>query len=221
MRHPIPVKRVQAALRARQSIGDEPVGQAFPTASANRPTRSLQALNLVVFQSAWFAAILGAAHRMPLWGTAAVAAAVCWHLSVSARPLQEFKLVVIVCLIGFASESLAAVQGYIVYPSGQPVAYLAPYWMVALWGLLAIALNVTMRWLKTRLWLASMLGAVAGPMSFVSGVRLGGAQFVHAVPALATMACTWAVLMPTLVWLSNRFDGVVVPDVPTVDPIGS
>ena len=85
---------------------------------------------------------------------------------------------------------------------------------------MAIALNVTMRWLKTRLWLASILGAVAGPASFVSGVRLGGAHFNHAVPALVMMACTWAVLMPTLVWLSNRFDGVVVPERSAVGPIG-
>ncbi len=172
------------------------------------PSRALQLLNFVFFQAAWFAAVLGAAHQLPLWGTAAVVAAIGWHLSVSARPLQELKLVGAACLIGFAVESAVAMQGNITYPSGQPVAYLAPYWMVALWGLLAMALNVTMRWLKTRLWLASLLGALAGPASFASGVRLGGAHFVHAVPALLTMACTWAVLMPALVWLSNRFDGV-------------
>ena len=201
-------------------MNDASFGQSFALAVDNRPTRHLQLLNFVIFQAAWFAAILGAAHQVPLWGAAAVVAAIGWHLSVSARPIQEFKLVVIVCLIGFVIESLAAVQGHVVYPSGQPVAYLAPYWMVALWGLLAIALNVTMRWLKTRLWLASVLGAVAGPASFVSGVSLGGAHFNHAVPALVMMACTWAVLMPTLVWLSNRFDGVVVPARPAVDPTG-
>lgn len=219
MANPISAIRVPATLVARLWLNDAPVGQSLASVGDNRPTRSLQLLNFVVVQAAWFAAILGAAHGVPLWGAAAVVVAIGWHLSVSARSIQEFKLVVIVCLIGFGIESLAAVQGHVIYPSGQPVAYLAPYWMVALWGLLAIALNVTMRWLKTRLWLASILGAVAGPVSFVSGVRLGGAHFNHAVPALVTMACTWAVLMPTLVWLSNRFDGVVVPERYAVDPI--
>ena len=175
------------------------------------PTRPIQLANFVVFQAAWFAAVLGAAHHIPLWGTACVLAAMAWHLGVSARPAQEAKLIAIVCAIGFVVETVAALQGHIAYPSGQPDPRLAPYWMVALWGLLAIALNVTMRWLKSRLWLAAVLGAVAGPASFVSGVKLGGAQFIDATPALVTMACTWAVLMPALVWLSNRFDGVAVP----------
>ncbi len=175
------------------------------------PTRTLQIVNFVVFQAAWFAAVLGAAHGVPLWGTAAVVAAIGWHLAVSARPRAEAKLVGIACLIGVVVETFAAMQGHIAYPSGQPVATVAPYWMVALWGLLAIALNVTMRWLRGRPWLAALLGAVAGPLAFVSGVRLGGAVFIDATPALATMACVWAVLMPVLMRLSERYDGVAVP----------
>ncbi len=153
------------------------------------PTRGVQIANFVVFQAAWFAAVLGAAHQLPLWGTACVIAVIAWHLGISARPAQEAKLIGIACVVGLVVESAVAMQGHVAYPSGQPVAWLAPYWMVALWGELAIALNVTMRWMKRRLWLASVLGAIAGPASFVSGVKLGGAQFVDTTPALVTLAC--------------------------------
>jgi hypothetical protein len=182
--------------------------------AAARPTRALQLLNFVVFQAAWFAAVLGAAHQVPLWGTVAVAVAIAWHLFVSARPAEEAKLVAALCAIGFVVETANVLMGHVAYPSGQPDPRLAPYWRVALWGLLAIALNVTMRWLKHRPLLAAVLGAVAGPASFVSGVRLGGAVFVDALPAIVTMVCTWAVLMPAAMWLSSRFDGVAVPEVP-------
>jgi hypothetical protein len=57
---------------------------------------------------------------------------------------------------------------------------------------------------------------VAGPAAFASGVRLGGARFVDAAPALAAMACSWAMLMPVLMWLSNHFDGVVLPEAEAV-----
>ena len=176
------------------------------------PTRAIQLANLLVFQTAWFAAVLGAAHGFPFLGTAAVVAAIGWHLGVSARPAEEAKLVGLACLFGFVLESFSAMRGVIAYPSGQPDPRLAPYWMVALWGLLAIALNVTMRWLRPRLWLAAVLGAVAGPASFASGVQLGGARFVDAPAALAWLAIVWAVAMPLLVWLSMRFDGVAVPE---------
>ena len=181
-------------------------------AATSRPTQTIQLLNFIVFQAAWFAAVLGAAHESPLWGTAAVLAAFAWHLAVSARPAEEAKLFALVCLIGFIVETGNAMLGHVSYPSGQPVANLAPYWMVALWGLLAIALNVTMRWMKRRYALAAVLGAVAGPMSFIGGVKLGGAQFIHTTPALIIMACSWAVLMPALMGLSMRFDGVAVPE---------
>ena len=180
-----------------------------PTLTA--PTRTVQAANFIVFQAAWFAAVLGAAHRLPLWGTAAVIAAIAWHLGVSARPAHEAWLVGLASVIGFGVETAMVGLGHVRYPSGQPVAGLPPYWMVALWALLAIALNVTMRWLKPRLWLAALFGAVGGPLSFVGGVELGGAEFVDRSAALWTMACAWALLMPLLVALSNRFDGVAVP----------
>lgn len=176
------------------------------------PTRGVQIANFVVFQSAWFAAVLGAAHHIPLWGTTCVIAAIVWHLGISARPRQEAKLIGLACAIGIVAESLIAMQGNVTYASGQPVAWLAPYWMVALWGELAIALNVTMRWMKRRLWLAALLGAIGGPAAFSAGVQLGGAAFVDETTALVTLAGLYGVLMPLLMWLSNRFDGVSVPE---------
>jgi hypothetical protein len=178
---------------------------------ASVPSRVRLLANFIVFEAAWFAAILGAAHGAPAWGTAAVVAAVAWHVAISARPLTELALAAVLCAIGAVVETFVVMQGHVAYPSGQPVAWLAPYWMVALWGEFAIALNVTLRWLKNRPLLAVVLGAVAGPLSFVGGVRLGGARFVDATPALVTLAVTWGVLMPLLMALSNRFDGVAVP----------
>lgn len=177
-----------------------------------RPTRAMQWTNAVVFQCAWFAAVLGAAQQRPLLGTACVAAAVAWHLAVSARPAREALLVALACLIGVVVESAIVRQGHVAYPSGQPWPTLAPYWIVALWGLLAIALNVTMRWLHGRMVLAALLGAALGPLSFSSGARLGGAQLLHPTEALLTLALVWAVLMPVLVTLATRLDGVAVPE---------
>ena len=179
-------------------------------APAPAPGRARQLANFAVFQGAWFAAIVGAAHGAPAWGSAAVLAAIGWHLAVSARPLEEAKLVALACVLGFAIETASVQVGAIAYPSGQPDPHLPPYWLVALWGLLAIALNVTLRWLKRKPLLAAALGAVLGPLSFVSGVRLGGARFVDLVPALVLLCASWAVAMPVLMALSCRFDGVAV-----------
>ncbi len=179
-----------------------------PARDAGAPSRVRQLANFVVFEAAWFACILGVAHGQPLWGTAAVVAAIAWHAAISARPATELALVAILCAIGLVAESLVVAQGHVAYPAGQPVAWLAPYWMVMLWGEFGIALNVTLRWLKRRPLLSMVLGAVFGPLSFLGGVRLGGARFVDEPAALVTLACMWAVLMPLVMWISDRFDGV-------------
>ena len=93
------------------------------------------------------------------------------------------------------------------------VAYVAAHFAVQVLhasptGRLAIALNVTLRWLKGRPLLAAMLGALLGPLSFIGGVRLGGAQFVDRSAALGVLALQWGLAMPLVMALSNRFGGV-------------
>jgi hypothetical protein len=178
---------------------------------AHGPTRTRQLANFCVFEAGWFACILGAAHGQPAWGTAAVAAVIAWHLAISARPATELALVAILGAIGLVAESLVSARGHVAYPAGQPVAWLAPYWLVALWAELGMALNVTLRWLKRRPRLAASLGAVSEPLSFAGGVRLGGARFVDEPAAIATLAVEWALLMPLVMWISDRFDGVATP----------
>ena len=202
---PLPVReaRVNAASAGAGSL-------ARPPRDAGGPSRRRQLATLAVFESAWFACILGAAHGVPLWGSAAVAAAIAWHVAISARPATELALAAALGVLGLLAESLMVALGHVAYPSGQPVPWLAPYWMVALWGEFAIALNVTLRWLRRRLWLAALLGAVGGPLSFMGGVRLGGARFLDEPAALVAIACLWAVAMPLAMALARRLDGVTL-----------
>ena len=183
---------------------------------AGAPSRARQLANFAIFEAAWFACILGVAHARPLWGTAAVVAAIAWHVAISKRPATELALAGVLCAIGLVAESGALALGHVAYPAGQPVAWLAPYWMVALWGEFAIALNVTLRWLRRRPWLAGLLGAVFGPLSFLGGVRLGGARFVDEPAALVTLVVMWAALMPLVIALSIRLDGVTDPEPPRI-----
>jgi len=172
------------------------------------PSRIRVLANAVVFEAAWFACILGVANGHPSWGTLPVVAAVAWHVAISDRPQAELVLAALLCAIGLVVESIMACLDNVAYASGQPVRWLAPYWIVALWGELAIALNVTLRWLKGRPLLAAVLGALLGPLSFAAGVRLGAAHFLDRPAALGAIALQWALSMPLVMALSNRFDGV-------------
>ena len=97
--------------------------------------------------------------------------------------------------------------GWVAYPSGYFNASLAPYWIVTMWMLFATTLNSSMRWLKGRRLLAAVLGAVAGPLSYLAGQRLGGMEFVEPRAALAFLAVGWAAVMPLVVTLAERLAG--------------
>jgi len=173
-------------------------------------------INFVTFEIAWFACVLGAAHGVPLVGTLTVIAAVALHLAMSSAPRMELTLLVVVTLIGTLWDSAIASQHLITYPNGNFASGLAPHWIIAMWALFATTLNVSLAWLQGRPLVAALLGAVAGPVAYFAGSRLGALQLSDAVPALGLQSVGWAVLMPLLTIVAARLNRVAAAH--TVDP---
>ena len=165
-------------------------------------------INFVAFQIGWFACVLGAANALPLLGPAVVACVVMLHLSLSRKPAQEFTLIAVAGALGAVWDSVLVTSGWIVYPSGNWITGLAPYWIVAMWMLFATTLNVSLRWLRHRTLLAVVVGAISGPMAFLAGSGLGGITFIEPRAALIALALGWAVILPILSVLSVRLDGM-------------
>ena len=182
----------------------------MPQASAG-PGRSWLIANIVFVQAGWFACVLGAAHGLPWLGTLGMVVILAWHLSRAPRPLLELRLVAATVALGIVLDGTLLASGAVKFPNGQWFTLLTPHWMMALWAEFAISLNVALRWLKYRPGLAAALGAAAGPMSFLAGMRLGAVQILHPTLALALLALGWAVLMPLLLALLNHWDGVAKP----------
>ena len=113
-------------------------------------------------------------------------------------------------LIGAVWESILAATGWLTYPGGASSAGLAPAWLPALWLLFAAQFNTTYRWLKPRAAAAVILGMLAGPLSFHAGAALGALHFAKPWPAAITLAVGWGILLPVVVFLARRWDGVQI-----------
>jgi hypothetical protein len=168
-------------------------------------------LNFIAFQVAWFACVLGGANGQAVAGTMVVAAVVALHLALAQRSLPEALLIAAAAMVGLAWDSLLVTFGLISYPIGNFAPGLAPYWIVAMWALFATSLNLSMSWLKGRLRLAALFGAVGGPLAYLAGERLGGLQMPDPVLALGAQALGWAVLLPVLARLATRLNGFGQP----------
>ena len=168
--------------------------------------RVLLVLNLVAFQLAWFACVLGAAHGAPALGIAAVAAAVGLQFLVSdARP-QEAVLVALTLAIGLVWDTAMTRAGVVVYASPGPVAGWAPAWILALWALFSTILREPLRWLHGRWLLAAVIGGLGGALSYWSAVRLGAGHFPDFALAMGVLAAGWAVITPCLTEFARWLD---------------
>jgi len=164
-------------------------------------------VNILGFKIGWLSSVLGAAAQMPWLGPVMLLVVLAVHLRQAERPDLEIGLVVACGVIGAWFDSILAATGWVSYPSGQIDPHVAPYWIIAMWMLFATTLNRSMSWLKGRLVLAAVMGAVAGPMSYYAGNRLGGIVFESPLAATIALSIGWAAIMPVVVVLAERMNG--------------
>lgn len=165
-------------------------------------------LYAAVGQIGWFVCVLSAARDVSWIGVAFVAILLVCHLRYAVLPAREGRLVASVVLAAALWETALVRAGFVIYPHGTVWPGIVPPWLLGLWALFAIQLNVLFRWLRGRPWLAATLGAVAGPLSFRAGVALGAARFPEEQTSMVVLAVGWALWMPALVWMAKRNDGI-------------
>lgn len=164
-------------------------------------------VNFVAFQIGWFSVVLSAAAGQPWAGTLIVAAIVALHLYCSEKGRDELALLATCGVIGGVWDSLLVGFGWVAYPAGMILPFLAPYWIVAMWISFATTLNASLAWLKGRTALAVTFGAAGGPLAYLTGEKLGAIELVDPLAAYVALGAGWAVMMPLLLKLADRFDG--------------
>jgi hypothetical protein len=149
------------------------------------------------FQVAWWAAVLGAARGIGWAGPAAAGAYLALHLGVLDRSAAARRRVLLAAGAGAVLETLNLALGVTAFdatPLGLPI---PPPWMPGLWAAFGATAGLSLGWMRGRYVLAAILGAVAGPLSFAGGERLGALR-LGGTAALAVLAVEWAVAMVLL-----------------------
>lgn len=165
-------------------------------------------VSFAAFQLFWLACVGGAARGLPWLGPVAVAGYVALHLRATpagrARAGQAW-LLGLAGILGYVADSGLVLSGVLTFPPQAVLGWPSTVWMVALWVLQAATFGGTMSWLDGRFGLATIVGAVAGPMGYLAGERMGAAFLgpTHLM-ATAVVALEWAAAMPALLWLERR-----------------
>ena len=96
-------------------------------------------------------------------------------------------------------------EGLLAFPPQAVLGWPSTAWMVALWVLQAAILGGVMSWMRGRFLLASVVGAIGGPLAYLAGERMGAAVLGPSqAVALAAIGVEWAFAMPLLLWMETR-----------------
>ena len=160
-------------------------------------------INLTLFQTAWFAAVLGAANGVPWLGPLVMVPVLAVHLSLTDDRQGELKLLLAAGVLGFLYDTALVTAGVF-----SPLRHLVPHpfsplWMVGLWMNFAATLNVSMAWLRGRYLLAAVFGAIGGPLAYYSGAKLGATEALPSLNGMLVLAVGWGVMTPLLVCLAR------------------
>lgn len=165
------------------------------------------AFNVLGFQLGWFACVLSAAHLHSWIGLMIGLGVVTWHVVQAQQSKLELLLIAIVTIFGGLFDQSLLSSGLIAFPQENWPPALLPAWMAMLWMLFTTTLNIGLRWMRNRYWIAIVFGLIGGPMAYIGGQKLGAMNFVQPTALLVCVGIGWAIFMPSLLWLSTRFDG--------------
>ena len=168
------------------------------------------AANFLGFQLIWWLMVLF--QNQYVW--VALILFVC-HFFMVKHPWIEGGTLLGVACAGIALDSLLTISGMFAFPQQSIMSGLIPIpiWLVALWISFAATLRHSLSYLARRPMIASILGGVGGPLSYLAGERFGAVVFGYSSGlTLILLAFLWALLMPLafvyIHYLENRLSGV-------------
>ena len=158
-------------------------------------TRS-QRVNYVLYQTGWFACILGAAWDWPVTGFLIAVVLTAAHLHLSADRARETRAILLALALGLVVEGFQVWSGTYRFRSGVVVAWMSPPWLLMMWAQFATTFRSSLRSIMTVPVRAALFGLVGGPIAFVAGERLGAVMLARPLaPGLVRLGLAWGVAL--------------------------
>lgn len=155
-----------------------------------------RAVNYALYQTGWFACILGAAWGWPVAGAAIATVLIAVHFAITDHRGTELALLLLTLALGVLAEAIQVRAGTYTFRSGVVAAWMSPPWLLLMWAQFATTFRSSLRAIMTVPGRAAVFGALGGPIAFIAGERLGAVTLaVPVAPALLRLAVVWGVAM--------------------------
>jgi hypothetical protein len=154
-------------------------------------------INVGINQAIWFLCVL--------WGnTGALFAILLLGLNIflSQHKRADLQMSGILLFAGISNDGILQHIGFFSFSSpGEPI----PLWLAVIWIALAALPHHSLVWMKKRMLISALFGAVGGPLAYWAGVRLGAATFHWPLlSSLSLLAVVWAILWSGVMAIAAR-----------------
>ena len=163
-------------------------------------------VNAALFQVVWFATVAGAGAGLWWTGLPVLLVFAIWQLRTSRWPRADLALIGVGIALGLVVDSLLIAGGWLSYATPAPSSRFAPAWILVLWVGFALTVNHSLAFLKQRLVIALLFGAIGGPLAYLGAARLFKAVTFTAPEShvVAAIAIAWAIATPLLLSIAGR-----------------
>ncbi|WP_372738916.1 DUF2878 domain-containing protein [Neptunomonas sp.] len=159
-------------------------------------------INFIGFNLIWVLSIFSG-NESVLW----VSLLLLVHFVLISKPFIELSVVLTTALLGYSVDCLLTLLGVFRFEQVQGI---TPIWLMFLWIGFCSTLRHSLSFFSEKYILASAAGAIAGSITYLSAAHFGAVELPLS-PALsvAVLASVWAVLFPSLLWISFALSQVM------------
>ena len=164
---------------------------------------SSKIINFIFFQLIWFVCIIGAATNETHAAVAFSLLIILFHLYLTKDKKNELKILLLASILGFLFDGFLLKNELVLYANHGWSYSITPLWIIVLWMGFAITLNSSLSWLKKKIKLSVLLGAIGGPLAYLAGEKLN-AVTILSPNAIIVIAIGWGIITPLLIIITNK-----------------
>ena len=105
--------------------------------------------------------------------------------------------------MGFLFDGFLLKSELVLYTNHGWSYSITPLWIIVLWMGFAITLNSSLSWLKKKIKLSALFGAIGGPLAYLAGEKLEAVTLMTPI-AIIAIVIGWAIITPLLILISNK-----------------
>ena len=162
--------------------------------------------DLIGFKICWILCAFSTKWGQPYLGPIVTLVFILIHLMIVKFNNRDIKIISLAVLMGLIIDSLFFQLHFINYQGGMLADFkIAPLWILSMWGGFAVTLLYTLNSIKNRYIIASLIGAVGGPLSYNAGVQIGSI-IINGTISYIVLAIAWGLVIPFLFYIINRLE---------------